>query len=191
MDIKKNNIILIVLVLALFVQVFNTASLYSSFSNLSDIMKFIGSAFIGISAEIGIFACVFAGSSKAGKYFAILSFFVGLLFHSNFIDIQSIDFWTTKKFISSTLLQLINSSLVWFLSELYVTRTEGERNKIDYEKYNKNIITMRAEHNELKESCNIIFEELNLLEQKKTDLENDIKRLQKVKAGKSIVKAEM
>jgi hypothetical protein len=184
-DNRKNRLILIVLGLALLVQVFNAASLYHSFSNLSDILKFLGSAFIGISAEIGIFTCVYAGSDTAGKYFAVLSFFVGILFHSTFTELSEIDFLTTRRFIASSLMQIINSSLVWFLSDQYVKRTEGEKAKTDYKKIKQEITELKANHRFFVQANNRVNEETVILEQKKAELEQEVKRLQKSKAGLS------
>lgn len=185
MENRKNSLILIVLALALFVQVFNAASLYASFSNLSDIMRFAGSAFIGISAEIGIFTCVYAGSSRAGKYFAVLSFFVGILFHANFTDFNYIDFWTSKNFIASTLMQIINSSLVWFLSELYVERTETDRTKTDYKKIKQEFDTLKKTLPMLSKEVKGFEHDIEIGQQMKAQLEQDIRKLQKQKAGMS------
>lgn len=185
MENRKNNLILIVLALALLVQVFNAASLYASFSNLNDIMKFIGAAFIGISAEIGIFTCVYAGSSRAGKYFAILSFIVGVLFHATFSRFEQIDFWTTKNFFASTLMQIINSSLVWFLSELYVERTEADRTKSDYKKIKQNLTTAKEDIRQMEQIRTVLYSDIEIIEQRKAELEQEVKKLQKSKAGLS------
>ncbi len=201
-DYKKDNLILLVLLMALFVQVFNAASLYAHFSNLTDIMKFIGSAFIGISAEAGIFICIYAGSRPAGKFFAILSFFVGILFHATFTELESIDFWTTKKFIASSLMQIINSSLVWFLSELYVNRTEIEQDKSNIESLKQTIATLRETERDLSITITELIDTNKYLEKnrseiehkitkheiRKADIEHEITVLQKQKAGMSKTK---
>lgn len=194
-DIK--HLILFALFLALLVQVFNTASLYKSFSHLDEPLRFISSMFIGVSAEFAIFVCIYAGSRSAGASFAILSFFVGIMFHNNFSDVTQIDFWYQKNFLSSSLMQIINSVLVWFLSELYVKKLKEQNLKTEFPKTEQDLKDVQKELKNSRESLdytNVVLSDLKqeyeVLTQKKSKLEQDIVSLQKRKAGMSKAETE-
>lgn len=132
---KKKHLILIALILPLITQMANTANLYKSITNLEGWEKIIGSYFIGLSAEYSIFVCIYVGSRSAGACFAILSFFVGILFHDHW-DYFVVDFKNIirdpmhltyhKDFLKSTILQFINNLLTWYLAELYVKELKKE-----------------------------------------------------------------
>lgn len=114
--------ILASLILALIMPIFNTAGLYAGFSHLPDPWRWVSSYLLAVSMEFSVFITIYSGHRRAGAWFAVLGFFVGLLFH-DYWDRNSLSpFYMDKQFMSSTLLQLINSILVWFLSELYVSK---------------------------------------------------------------------
>lgn len=211
----KNYLILTALILALVVQVFNTSALYSSGSNLLGLENEIAGYFIGISAEFAIFICILSGSREAGGWFAILSFFVGILFHDHWsefvLDIPHFpDNWYLigkhKAFYSTTLLQIINSALVWFLSELYVQKQEKaagqqnlaelQQNLADHEqkkaRLQQDLTDLEQEYNRKQKTLSSYQQELIQLEStekelknRKARLEQDIISLQKRKAGMS------
>jgi hypothetical protein len=211
----KNYLILFSLVLALIVQVFNTSALYSSGSNLIGLENQIAGYFIGISAEFAIFICILSGSRAAGGWFAILSFFVGILFHDHWsefvLDIPHFpDNWYLiskhKAFYSTTLLQIINSALVWFLSELYVEKQQkaaGQQTLADLEQnitaYEQKTAQAQQDLTDLEQERKRKLSQLENIsssiirrnieekeaEKRKAELEQEIISLQKRKAGMS------
>ena len=211
----KNYLILFSLILALVVQVFNTSALYSSGSNLLGLENEIAGYFIGVSAEFAIFICILSGSRAAGGWFAILSFFVGILFHDHWsefvLDIPHFsDNWYLigkhKAFYSTTLLQIVNSALVWFLSELYVekqekaagqqTLAELEQNLTAYQQKAaalkqelaglEQMKTLQEEHSQnIQKRITHLNNEEKEAQQRKAELEQEIISLQKRKAGMS------
>jgi hypothetical protein len=211
----KKLLILIGLFLALIVQVFNTASLYGTFSHLSQPLKFIGECFVGVSLEFGIFICIYNGSRSAGAWFALGSFFVGIMFHDNWqgtnieYDLnpfQITRFHLPKVFISSSLLQAMNSMLVWFFSELYVNKlkvkdlweeiikltkqkTEAEQDLTEANRKTAEVEQkLTAINKELSASEKRVFKASELivqLEQDAAELKQAIVSLQKSKAGAS------
>ena len=207
-NIKIQHIILFALILPLITQMFNTANLYQSGSNLYGWEKLIAAYFVGVSFEFSIFVCILAGSRTAGAWFAILSFFVGILFHDSW-DYFIIDFPNVikdpmhisyhKKFYTTTLLQLINSILVWFLSELYVTKlkeTKVNKALADLEQKVADTEQQLAEQIQKSAGLNRILADTdNVLQsrrndivesnQRLTEIELEIKSLQKKKAGMS------
>jgi hypothetical protein len=123
------NQILFALILALIAQVLNTSGLYQIFSSHQDPVKTIVAAFSAIALEYGVFICIRDGSKKAGAFFAVGLFFIGILFHNTWGNSEVIINWDTYKierfylernFMASTLLQLLNSYLVYLFSERYV-----------------------------------------------------------------------
>lgn len=210
---KKLNVshfILAALFLALTVQVFNTSNLYIGFSNLPDPYKTIAGYFIGLSAEFSIFICIYAGSRAAGGWFAIITFFAGILFHDHwkevYINIDERYFHFPTPFLSSTLLQFMNSVLVWFLSELFIEKQKITENMQTLAELNETIsetkqrITLlnieveilndekkaielqKTKHNA--EYANMLLD-LSNYEHKRDSLKQEITTLQKQKAGAS------
>ena len=209
----KQGLVLFCLMLALVVQAFTTSGLFEANSSLQDNKLLIAAYFIGFSFEFSIFIAIYCGSRPAGILFAILSFFVGILFNNQwegakcYIDIHN---WTLTffrfpstfnyvKFVSTTLLQLMNSSLVLIFSELYIklrgvtddkrqlrllqdelTLLEGKRNeqRIRFEKLDVIADKEEKEINEMKK-------EIGILQDKKTELQEEILKLQKSKGGQN------
>jgi hypothetical protein len=205
-----SHFILIALFLALTVQVFNTSNLYIGFSHLPDPYKTIAGYFIGLSAEFSIFICIYAGSRSAGAWFALITFFCGILFHDHckevYINLDERYFHFPTAFLSSTLLQFMNSILVWFLSELFIQKrntTEAIHNLSDLQQKHTALqqeIISRENHIEaireseaevLKDKTKVLnrFEAMNtelaLWSYKRDTLIQEIKTLQKKKAGAS------
>jgi hypothetical protein len=202
-NLHVKHFILVSLFLALTVQVFNTSSLYISFSNLENPYKIIAGYFIGVSAEFSIFICIYAGSRAAGGWFAIITFFCGILFHNHWQEVQinierSIYYFPTA-FLSSTILQFMNSVLVWFLSELYIEKrnaaviyksiAELEQNqcelKCEWESLATQIDKSKKALTEAENKYSLMNNDLSQWEQKKEKLQQDITTLQKQKAGAS------
>jgi hypothetical protein len=211
----KKILILIGLFLALIVQVFNTASLYGTFSHLTQPLKFIGECFVGVSLEFGIFICIYNGSRSAGAWFALGSFFVGIMFHDNWqgtnieYDLnpfQITRFHLPKVFISSSLLQAMNSMLVWFFSELYVNKllvkdlgqeierlikqkTEGEQDLAETNRKTaeaeQKLTAVNKEFTASEKKISKATELIAALEHDATELKQAIVSLQKAKAGAS------
>ena len=197
-NISIKTAILAALVLLLVVQTLNTGTLYSNYSHLEkDGLRFLAGAFVGIGCEFAIFICIMAGSRFAGLTFALLSFVVGILFHNEFKDLREIDFWTTRAFLSTTVMQIVNSSLVWFLSELYVKKLNEERLIQEIPVAEKHLSEVKQElatlQHEFQSKNNLLTQfkqELEGLSEKKHLLEQQIISLQKRKAGMSRVEMD-
>ena len=194
-DIKLKHVILFTLFLILIVPVFNTSGLYGSVSHLEGIEKTIARYFVGITFEFAIFICVYAGYRPAGIFFAFLSFIIGMLYHIEFTDIRNINFWYQRSFISSVVMQVGISSLVYFLSELYVLILDKDIKTIKLSELNKRLAELNTPVSE-KEQDAIRLEQGNKeldknrieLISQNLKLQQDIKALQKKKAGMSIKK---
>lgn len=201
---KQLNIkdaILGALILCLIVQAFNTGSLYSHTSNLEDVLRIIAGVFVGIGFEAAIFICVLAGSKWAGRVFAFFSLVVGLLFHNDFNDLRNIDFWYTKHFISTSIMQVICNLLSLFLSELYVSKKNEEKQQsiTTVSELQKTISDLNNDISKLKEKHDLILYDFRksenqlqfILKDKESqlkivsDLEQQIERLKKQKATAS------
>ena len=195
--------ILVCLLLALTVQVFNTSNLYMSFSNLTDPYRTLAGYFIGISAEFSIFICILAGSRAAGGWFAIITFFCGILFHNHWNEVQfdwiNKQFYFPTPFLSSTLLQLMNSVLVWFLSELYIEKQKAitiSKSIAELEQQNRHLEQLALNQKEQIKNYEVAISaieynyktmnsELSEWESKRDRLKQEITTLQKTKAGMS------
>lgn len=209
-NIHVRHFILAALFLALIVQVFNTASLFMSYSNLADPYRQIAGYFVGLSFEFSIFICIYAGSRKAGGWFAIITFFCGILYHNHWpeviIDYHSNTYYFPTAFLSSTLLQLMNSVLAWFLSELYIEKISATRSiqtlaeleqkikiaKSTCENFDQRFLQDEQEYNiflESKKQTEQLYtsmeKELSEWEHKRDTLKQEITTLQKQKAGAS------
>lgn len=199
LDIK--HAILGALILCLIVQAFNTGSLYSHTSNLEDVLRIIAGVFVGIGFEAAIFICVLAGSKWAGRVFAVFSLVVGLLFHNDFDDLRDINFWYTKHFISTSIMQVICNLLSLFLSELYVSKKNEEKQQsiTTVSELQKTISNLNNDISKLKEKHDLILYDFrktesqlqSILKDKESqlkivsDLEQQIERLKKQKATAS------
>jgi len=200
-NLKIKHLILFALVLPLITQMFNTANLYQSISNLYGWERLVASYFVGVSFEISIFVCILSGSRSAGAWFAVLSFVVGIFFHDSW-DYFIVDFQNVlkdpvhigyhKKFYYTTLLQFINSVLVWFLSELYVSKIKLEGNLEEEKHLNNRLHSLRMEVADLSSRSTelntiTVERERSITEANKrlTKLEQEIVSLQKKKAGMS------
>ena len=208
--ITVNHFILAALFLALIVQVFNTSSLFMSYSNLLDPYKQIAGYFVGLSFEFSIFICIYAGSRSAGAFFAIITFFCGILYHNHWkevvIDFDTSTFYFSTAFLSSTLIQFMNSVLSWFLSELYIEKqkltillyeltdvnqqiinatTDLELLKIEIEILNKEKADIQKSISKDKVQHSEMLNDLSQWKQTREDLRQEIFHLQKKKAGAS------
>jgi hypothetical protein len=201
--ITVNHFILAALFLALIVQVFNTSSLFMSYSNLQDPYKQIAGYFVGLSFEFSIFICIYAGSRSAGAFFAIITFFCGILYHNHWkevvIDFDTSTFYFSTAFLSSTLIQFMNSVLAWFLSELYIEKQNIVQANQSLSKLKSELADLSfhisnkvSESKTINESIshdrilyNKMVNELAQWEQKRESLKQEISTLQKQKAGAS------
>jgi hypothetical protein len=165
--IQLKHLVLATLILILIVPVFNTSHLYGRYSDLEGIEKVTVTYFLGITFEIAIFICVLAGYRPAGIFFAIISFLIGLLYHIQFDDIRTINFYHTHSFISKVVIQIGINSLVYFLSELYVILIRKETK----------IKTIKDLTEELKQLEITISEKLNFI----STLQSEAEQLEKVK----------
>ncbi len=202
-NLNVKHFILISLFLALIVQVLNTSSLYIGFSHLADPYRTIAGYFIGISAEFSIFICIYAGSRAAGASFAVITFFCGILFHNHWPEVQMNfnegHFYFPTPFLSSTLLQLMNSVLVWFLSDLFIRKHETEKAsdrletvlmqevsvKMNIGIMSDRILKAQSEHADIKKAFDQMNIELSEFNHKKETLQQEIITLQKKKATAS------
>jgi hypothetical protein len=202
-EIELKHVVLFALFLILVVPVFNTSSLYGEISDLKDpIEKNIARYFLGFTFEFCIFLCVYAGYRPAGIFFAFVSLIIGLLFHIKFTDIRHIDNWHERKFISSVIIQVGISSLVYILSEIYVLIIRKKEALVKLSELIKQIAGLNTikelleqEVSEIEQNIKELSKteetkKLNVaaLEEKENNLEQSITALQKKKAGMSTKK---
>lgn len=191
-NIQIKHAVLATLFLILVVPVFNTSNLYGKYSDLQGLEKEIARYFLGITFEIAIFVCVKAGYRPAGIFFALVSLVIGLLFHVPFSDIRYFNDWYQHKFISSVTIQIGISSMVYFLSELYVLLLKKEQAYINYDFLIKETSRLEQEITDQKKKLDEVFEKTLHLTKSEIDtslskhkLEQEIIALQKRKAGMS------
>jgi hypothetical protein len=165
----QKRLVLAALFLSLIVLMENTANLYGYISNLKDFQKTMAMYFMGISAEVAIFICIYCGSQTAGFVFALLSFLVGMTFHNwnQPVFFYSANDWTnfqfipTKHFFASLLLQLINSSIVLYLSILHV-KIENLLSMNDQLRIMKEAVTaVERRRNDLERQCDDLTRKAN------------------------------
>ncbi len=202
-SIELKHVVLFALFLILVVPVFNTSSLYGDISTLKDhTEKEIARYFLGFTFEFCIFLCVYAGYRPAGIFFAFVSLFIGLLFHIPFEDVRHIDNWYEHKFISSVVIQIGISSLVYFLSELYVSIIRKAEALVKIVELIRRIAGLNTTKSLLEQEISereqkiklLIIEEntrnmtLSEISEKENSIKQGIAALQKKKAGMSMKK---
>lgn len=201
----KKNLILVTLFIALVVLMENTAKLYGITSPLDGNSKLVAEWFVGFSCEFAIFVCIYCGSSTAGIVFAILSFLVGMTVQNYneplivFTSPTEFYFNPTNKFWASLLQQSVLSSIVWYLSELFVkfdsvtginehitklneevTALEGKRTEVlqGIEKYNNLFNDLTKEHSEREQLYkDKLYENESRLSRQKEEYEKTERRL--------------
>jgi hypothetical protein len=202
-NIELKHVVLFALFLILVVPVFNTSSLYGDISTLKDhTEKEIARYFLGFTFEFCIFLCVYAGYRPAGVFFAFVSLFIGLLFHIQFKDVRHIDNWYEHKFISSVVIQIGISSLVYFLSELYVSIIRKQEALLKLAELSSRIAELDSIKSPLEQEVSELEQKLKLLtkeegsqkfriaelKENENIIEQAIVSLQKKKAGLSTKK---
>lgn len=155
------------LIMVLSAQVMHTRGLYLSYTKLSGTTAELMAYFISITIEMLVVVFVFKGYRSAGAWFAIFLFFVGILFNKNWDGIEvyiTLDpfaiqrFYFPTAFISSTLIQLMCSIGIWYLTEAHAknSRVQEANSRIqalysEEQTVNSRIQELKIKEQEVKE----------------------------------------
>lgn len=89
-----------------------------------------GIALAGV-IELLILIFIINGYQKAGKAYALVSFFINALYYDHwFIAIQEPSLINIKAMVSSFLICLLHSLSIWQLSELFYKRLRADKEKV-------------------------------------------------------------
>lgn len=89
-----------------------------------------GIALAGV-IELLILIFIINGYQKAGKAYALVSFFINALYYDHwFIAIQEPSLINIKAMVSSLLICLLHSLSIWQLSELFYKRLRADKDKV-------------------------------------------------------------
>lgn len=175
----------VALVMILTFQMWHTSGLYLTYSRLTDDKSVFAAYFLAFTIEFMVFIFVWKGKEKAGAWFSICLFFVGILFNDNwtgseFYVMESFPYfhlYLPKNFVSSTLLQFMSSLSIWYLTEIHVENREKQT-------LNTNIQALNTQKQDLISSIAQLQQTLTELEKTSTGILEQIARFNREKAGR-------